>query len=81
MGAALTPTGTPAAARVAIASRRAGGANKLLFDMGGRPMVVRAVETALAAGLGPVIAVTGRDAPEIGKIVKVAGAETVHNPD
>lgn len=44
-------------------------------------MVVRAVEAALVAGLGPVIAVTGMDAPKIEKIVKMAGAEPVHNPD
>jgi molybdenum cofactor cytidylyltransferase len=35
------------------------GDNKLLVDIGGRPMVLRVVESALAARVQPVIVVTG----------------------
>ncbi len=62
-------------------SKRAGAKNKLLLDISGRPMVARVVETALAAGLDPVFGVTGHQASEVGKIIKKAGGETVHNPD
>jgi molybdenum cofactor cytidylyltransferase len=41
------------------------GANKLLFDLDGEPVVRRAVRRALAAGLDPVIAVLGHDAERV----------------
>lgn len=40
---------------------RMGGPNKLLAHDGSRPLVRAAVETALEAGLDPVIVVTGHD--------------------
>jgi molybdenum cofactor cytidylyltransferase len=46
------------------ASRRFGADNKLRADLGGRPMVVRAADALLGAGL-PVIAVLGHDAERV----------------
>ncbi|MDT7934667.1 MAG: nucleotidyltransferase family protein [Sphingomonadaceae bacterium] len=46
------------------ASRRFGADNKLLAAVGGRPMVVRAAEALLGAGL-PVIAVLGHEAGRV----------------
>jgi len=47
------------------ASRRMGGANKLLLPMGGVPMVRRVALALLDGGLSPVVAVLGADAEGI----------------
>jgi len=60
--------GTPRVAGVVLAagrSSRMGGANKLLADIGGLPMVHRVVETALDAELEPVVVVVGHDADRV----------------
>ena len=44
-------------------SSRMGGANKLLTEIDGMPMVARAVEAALASRARPVIVVTGHEPP------------------
>ncbi len=60
-----------AAVRVAVIvlaagrSTRMGAQNKLLADVGGKPMVCRAVETALASKARPVLVVTGHMATEV----------------
>lgn len=41
------------------------GANKLLMDDGGTPIVARVVEQALAAGLSEVVVVCGHQEPEV----------------
>ncbi|MBI2977451.1 MAG: NTP transferase domain-containing protein, partial [Rhodospirillales bacterium] len=46
-------------------SSRARPKNKLLHAVGGKPMVRRVTETALAAGLDPVVVVTGFEAEKI----------------
>lgn len=62
-------------------SRRARPANKLLAAVGGQPMVRRAAETALAAGLDPVIVVTGFEAEKIGAALAGLNVRFVHNDD
>jgi molybdenum cofactor cytidylyltransferase len=59
-----------------------GGPNKLLLLVDGRPVVRRAVEAALAAGLDPVIVVTGGNQPA-GVLAALEGlpVRLVHNPD
>jgi molybdenum cofactor cytidylyltransferase len=57
------------------------GANKLLADLGGAPMIRRSVEAVRAAGVEPVIAVTGHEADKIAAAVEGLGVEMVHNPD
>jgi molybdenum cofactor cytidylyltransferase len=46
-------------------STRMGAANKLLADVGGRPMVRRVVEAALASRARPVLVVVGHQAEEV----------------
>lgn len=59
---------TPAAGVVVLAagaSRRMPGPSKLLRDVAGEPIVVRAVRAAIDAGVGPVLVVTEEDAEEV----------------
>jgi 3-deoxy-manno-octulosonate cytidylyltransferase (CMP-KDO synthetase) len=49
--------------------------NKPLADIGGRPMIARVVEQALAAGLGPVVVAV--DSNEISKALNGSGAKVV----
>jgi molybdenum cofactor cytidylyltransferase len=80
--------GRAAAARPRIAaivlaagqSRRM-GRNKLLIEIDGAAMVERAVDAALASAAGPVIVVTGHEAPSIR--TRLAGRDVVlvDNPD
>ncbi len=69
MPGVVIPAGHPGAvartAGVVLAagsSRRTGGVEKLVVPVEGRPMVRRVAETALAAGLDPVLVVVGADA-------------------
>jgi len=62
-------------------SRRAGPVNKLLADIDGRPMVARVVETAVAAGLSPVVVVTGFEAESVADILADLPVTCVANPD
>jgi 3-deoxy-manno-octulosonate cytidylyltransferase (CMP-KDO synthetase) len=45
------------------------------MDIGGKPLIVRAWETALAAGIGPVVVAT--DAPEIASVIRASGGMAV----
>jgi molybdenum cofactor cytidylyltransferase len=62
-------------------SRRMGPDNKLLAEVDGKPMVVRAVEAVLASQAEPVIVVTGHQRDRVA--AALAGLEllSVHNPD
>jgi molybdenum cofactor cytidylyltransferase len=62
-------------------STRMGSQNKLLADIGGKPMVRRAVETALASRAEPVVVVTGHMATEVGVALAVLDLTVVANPD
>ena len=47
------------------ASRRMRGANKLLCELDGVPLVARAADALIAGGAGPVLAVIGHEAPAV----------------
>ena len=57
------------------------GRNKLLLLLGGEPLVRRAVRTALAAGLDPVVVVLGHEAERVAGELAGLEVRTVHNPD
>lgn len=62
-------------------SGRMGTANKLTLEVGGKPMVVRVVEAALAASAEPVIVVTGHEDNEVRAALAGKPVTFVHNPD
>ena len=57
------------------------GSHKLLEAVGGKTLVRRAVEAALASAAGPVLVVTGNRAAEVQAALKGLAAEFVDNPD
>ena len=62
-------------------SRRMGAVNKLLAEIGGTPMVVRAVDAVLASGASPVLVVTGHEAEKIRASLAGRTVRFVHNAD
>jgi molybdenum cofactor cytidylyltransferase len=76
-------TGHNIAAVVLAAGRstRMGGPNKLLAEIGGRPLVRIAVEQALASHAKPVIVVTGHERERVEAALKGLPVQLVHNPD
>jgi len=61
-------------------STRMHGGNKLLAKVHGRPLVVQPVEAALAAGLAPVVVVTGHDHAAVAAALADYPVSCVHNP-
>jgi molybdenum cofactor cytidylyltransferase len=61
-------------------SRRMGGANKLLAEVGGAPLVARCVDAVLASSARPVVVVTGHEAPRIRAALGGRPLRFVHNP-
>src|SRR5258706_8671440 len=57
------------------------GSNKLLIDVGGKPLVRRAVEAAVKSAAHPVIVVTGNAADEVAKPIEGLPDAIVNNPD
>jgi molybdenum cofactor cytidylyltransferase len=55
--------------------------NKLLADVGGRPLVAHAVAAAAAGGCGPVVVVTGHAAPAVRAALAGHDVAFVHNGD
>ncbi len=77
-------TTEPAIAAIVLAagmSRRAGRRNKLLDDVGGRPMIAAVVTTVLASRAGPVIVVTGHQAALVRDALAGQPVEFVENAD
>jgi len=62
-------------------SRRMGAENKLLAKLDGVPLVVRAVDTALASRARPVVVVTGHMADEVRAALTERSVSFVHNPE
>lgn len=60
-------------------SRRMGVVNKLLCEVDGTPMVVAAVREATAAGLEPVVVVTGHQASRVRAALADAQVTFAHN--
>ncbi len=81
------PAEVPRAPRIAALvlaagqSRRMGPTNKLLAEVAGKPMVVRAVEAALASQADSVIVVTGHERGRIEAALAGLAVRFVHNPD
>jgi molybdenum cofactor cytidylyltransferase len=61
-------------------SSRMGGPNKLLAEIGGRPLVRIAVEEALASRARPVIVVTGHQREGVEAALSGLPVDFVHNP-
>jgi molybdenum cofactor cytidylyltransferase len=62
-------------------STRMGGPNKLLAEIGGRPLIRIAAEEALASKARPVIVVTGHQHDKIAAALKGLDVTCVHNPN
>jgi molybdenum cofactor cytidylyltransferase len=62
-------------------STRMGGSNKLLAEIGGRPLVRIAAEQALASRARPVIVVTGHQREKVEAALEGLHVQHVHNPD
>ena len=78
------PVHRPRVAALVLAagrSRRMGEQNKLLAELDGVPLVVRAVDTALASRVRPVIVVTGHMAEEVRSALTERSVTFVHNPE
>ena len=81
-GKPAKPAG-PAIAAVVLAagqSRRMGGPNKLLIEVGGKTMVRRAVEAALSARCSPVVVVTGHMRQQVEAALAGLPVRLVDNP-
>ena len=57
------------------------GSNKLLADMGGRPLIVRTVQNILASQVNKVFVVTGHQADEIRAALQSEDVEFAHNSE
>jgi molybdenum cofactor cytidylyltransferase len=77
------PAGRHVAAIVLAAGRstRMGGPNKLLAEIGGKPLVRIAAEQALASRARPVVVVTGHQRGEVEAALKGLPVAFTHNPD
>jgi molybdenum cofactor cytidylyltransferase len=62
-------------------STRMGGTNKLVAEIGGKPLVRIAAEQALASRAQPVIVVTGHERERVEKALAGLPVRFVHNPD
>ncbi|MCF3933665.1 molybdopterin-binding/glycosyltransferase family 2 protein [Acuticoccus sp. M5D2P5] len=62
-------------------SSRMGAVNKLLEEVGGRAMVRRVAEAALASRAGPVVVVTGHEAERVAAALDGLDVVFVHNAD
>jgi molybdenum cofactor cytidylyltransferase len=62
-------------------STRMGGANKLVAEIGGKPLVRIAAEQALASRARPVIVVTGHERERVEAALAGLPVKLVHNPD
>jgi molybdenum cofactor cytidylyltransferase len=62
-------------------STRMGGSNKLVAEIGGKPLVRIAAEQALASKAAPVIVVTGHQRERVEAALAGLQVHLVHNPD
>lgn len=77
----MTPKQIARIAAVVLAAGRSTrmARNKLLIDMGGKPLVAHAVDAALEAGLAPVLVVTGHQAEAVQAALAGRPVTFVHN--
>lgn len=62
-------------------STRMGGPNKLLAEIGGRPLVRIAVNEALGSRVKPVVVVTGHQRDRVEAALQGLNVQIAHNPD
>ncbi|MGH6771270.1 MAG: NTP transferase domain-containing protein, partial [Xanthobacteraceae bacterium] len=62
-------------------STRMGGPNKLLAEIGGKPLVRIAAEQAVASRADPVIVVTGHERERVEAVLADLNVRLIHNPD
>ncbi len=62
-------------------STRMGAVNKLIAEIGGKPLVRIAAEQALASRANPVIVVTGHERERVEQALNGLPVKVVHNPD
>src|SRR5262249_5896018 len=62
-------------------STRMGGPNKLLAEIGGKPLVRIVTEQATASRAAPVIVVTGHERPQVEAALAGLRVRFAHNPD
>ena len=62
-------------------STRMGAVNKMIAEIGGKPLIRIAVEQALASHAAPVIVVTGHQREKIEKALAGLAVRFVHNPE
>jgi len=62
-------------------SQRMGGANKLLAELAGAPLVARAVDALLASRARPVVVVTGHEAERVRAALAGRALAFAHNAD
>jgi len=66
---------------LAAGQARRMGSNKLLAELGGKPMVARVVEQVRAAQVDPVVVVTGHQAEQVHAALAGQPVTFTHNPD
>jgi len=74
-------SGIVAAVLAAGRSARMGATNKMLAEVDGVAMVVRAVEAALASRADETVVVTGHEASRVRDVLRGYDVRFVHNPD
>ena len=80
----VVPAATTRIAALVLAagrSTRMGTVNKLLADVGGRPMVARVVEAVRGSRAAPVVVVTGHQQAAVAAALAGQAVRLVHNPD
>ena len=79
----VSQSGRRVAAVVLAAGRstRMGAVNKMLAEIGGKPLVRIAAEQAIASRAKPVIVVTGHERDKVEATLKGLPVRLVHNPD
>ncbi len=78
---AVAPRCIAAVVLAAGRSTRMGGPNKLLAEIGRRPLVRIAAEEALASRAKPVIVVAGHQRDQVEKVLAGLPVRLVHNPE
>ena len=61
------------------ASTRFGGGNKLLAELGGRPLVAHAADALLGSGVDEIVVVTGRNSEQVRQILARTAVRFAHN--
>jgi len=57
------------------------GFNKLLADVGGKPLIVRTVENIVASGVRKVFVITGHQANDVEAALEQSSITIIHNPN